>query len=156
MPTAHITRLALALALSLPLAAGCGDDAGPSISTDEAQIRNTVVAWYQAAARADGAKLCKLLTPTARKGAAEAGPNVIAVGAKLEDVPKSCEIRIARVAREEVVDEGIAPGVNNASVTKVDILDGSANATTRLGKGEQLMSLQKINGDWLVNGSPGS
>lgn len=154
-PHAHSKALSLIAALTL-LVAGCGDDSSPAVSNDEAQIRDTVVAWYQAAARADGAKLCELLTPAARNGAAEGGPNVVAVDGKLVDVPKSCEIRIARVAREEVVNEGIAPGVNNASVTKVDILEESANATTRLGKGEQLLTLQKINGAWHVNGSPGS
>jgi hypothetical protein len=45
----------LAAALSLVLVAGCGGDADKS---DDELVRDTVVSWYSAVARGDGAKAC--------------------------------------------------------------------------------------------------
>ena len=151
-PTVRFLALSCALALAL---SACGKDAPSSRSaSEEAKIRQIVTAWYTAVARADGRRLCALLTPAARKTSAQEGPSVVIENGKLRRIPATCAIRVARQARASVVDEGIAPGVSNAVVTKVDVIGDYANATTRLGSGEQLMALTKRGTRWFVSGFP--
>jgi hypothetical protein len=158
MPTARPTCRALALSAAIAIAmalSACGDDAPSSNQpTDEDRIRQTVVDWYSAVARADGRRLCALATPAARKASAKEGPSVVIEGGKVQTIPATCSARMARQARASVVDKGIAPGVSNAEVRKVDVLDDRANAITRLGKGEQVMALTKVGSRWLVSGFP--
>jgi hypothetical protein len=156
MPVARSTPrlLGLVAALALMLSA-CGNNApAPRPPTDEAKIRRTVLAWYSALARADGRRLCTLLTPAARKAAAEEGPNVVIDNGEVRRIAATCSARVARQARSSVVDEGIAPGVSHAEVRRVDVLSDHANATTRVGKGEQIMALTKFGSQWLVSGFP--
>jgi hypothetical protein len=156
MQTAHPTRWLVTFSAVVVLAlAACGDDAPSSTQiTDEAKIRQTVLDWYSAVARADGQRLCALLTPAARKAGAQEGSSVVVQDGKVQTIAATCAARTARQARASVVDEGIAPGVGNAQVRRVDVLDDHANAITRLGKGEQIMALAKLGERWLVNGFP--
>jgi hypothetical protein len=156
MRTARPTRWPLALSAAVLLAlSACGKDASTvDQPTDKDMIRQTVVDWYAAVARADGQRLCGLLTPAARKASAQEGPSVVVEDGKVQTIPATCSARTARQARASVIDKGIAPGVSNAEVRKVDVLDDHANATTRLGKGEQIMALTKVGSRWLVSGFP--
>ena len=151
---ALFSRLSAAAAL-LALIAGCGEEEGPKRSPEEAKIRATVLAWYAAVARADGGKACALMTPTSRKATAEEGPELdIRQDGTVKRIPKSCAVRVTRISTESIVNQGIAPGVNNAVVTKIDVLDDRATTMTRLGKGEQILALTKLGERWLVSGVP--
>jgi hypothetical protein len=127
----------LALALSaLVVLSACGSSQ-PSREDDENAIRQTVTEWYVASARADGARLCALIAPTA-DGAARPGPR--------------CAAAAARQARENIIDEGIAPSVAHPVVRKIDLLADEANAFVRLGRGEQVVHLSRVDGRWLISG----
>jgi hypothetical protein len=150
----NLRLLGLAAVLAVALSA-CGNDKPSSpVQTDESAVRKTVVDWYSAIARADGTMLCALLTPAARRASAQEGPSIVIENGKLQRIAATCAARTARQAQASVVDAGIAPGVDNAVVTKVEVLGDHANATARLGKGEQLIALTKLGTRWLVNGFP--
>jgi hypothetical protein len=151
---ALLSRLSAAAAL-LALIAGCGDQDSPKRNPEEAKIRATVLAWYAALARADGDKACGLMTPTLREQTADDGPELdVRQDGTVKRIPRSCPARVTRISTESIVNQGIAPGINNAVVTKIDVLDDRATTRTRLGKGEQILALTKIDARWLVSGVP--
>lgn len=118
----------LAIALS-----ACGND-NPSVNTESA-IRQTVLEWYAAIARADGAKACSLMTTTLRKQLAEAGPALtLTQDGHMQRTPATCAARITRGSKMLLIDEGISPSVGNAVVTKVDVIGDRATTFSRLGK----------------------
>jgi hypothetical protein len=127
----------LALALSALVALSACGSSQPSREDDENAIRQTVTEWYVASARADGARLCALIAPTA-DGAARPGPR--------------CAATAARQARENIIEEGIAPSVAHPVVRKIDLLADEANAFVRLGRGEQVVQLSRVDGRWLISG----
>jgi hypothetical protein len=132
-------RLSVPFALVIsPLVAlsACGSSQ-PSREGDENAIRQSVTEWYVASARADGARLCALIAPTA-EGAARPGPR--------------CAATAARQARENIIEEGIAPSVAHPVVRKIDLLADEANAFVRLGRGEQVVQLSRVDGQWLISG----
>ena len=131
-------RLSVPLAVALIALSACGSSK-PSREDDEKAIRRTVTEWYVASARADGARLCALIAPTAR-GVASRGPH--------------CAAAAARQARENIVDEGVAPSVAHPVVGKIDLLGDDANAFVRLGRGEQVVQLSRVDGRWLISGFP--
>jgi hypothetical protein len=127
----------LALALGAVVALSACGSSQPSREDDENAIRQTVTEWYVASARADGARLCNLIAPTA-DGAARPGPR--------------CAATAARQAHENIIDEGIAPSVAHPVVRKIDLLADEANAFVRLGRGEQVVQLSRVDGRWLISG----
>jgi hypothetical protein len=127
-----------AAVIALVALSACGSSQ-PSREDDEKAIRRTVTEWYVASARADGARLCALIAPTAH-GVAGRGPH--------------CAAAAARQARENIVDEGIAPSVAHPVVRKIDLLGDDANAFVRLGRGEQVVQLSRVDGRWLISGFP--
>jgi len=158
-PPARTMRLTLALALSLPLlAAGCGDDAGPDMSTgptvrsDEAQIRDTAVALYVAVARGDGRAACQLMSPSGRAGTLKIAlrPSARALSGRATP-PKSCEEVVERQG-EDLRADGTAPEFAGARVRSVDILGDQATAHVELGRRERALALRHIDGSWLVDG----
>jgi hypothetical protein len=129
----------LALALGAVVALSACGSSQPSREDDENAIRQTVTEWYVASARADGARLCALIAPTADR-AARPGPR--------------CATTAARQARENIIDEGVASSVAHPVVRKIDLLADEANAFVRLGRGEQVVQLSRVDGRWLISGFP--
>lgn len=129
----------LALALSVLVALSACGSSQPSREDDENAIRQTVTEWYVASARADGARLCALIAPTAND-ATSRGPH--------------CASAAAKQARENIIDEGIAPSVAHPVIRKIDLLGDEANAFVRLGRGEQVVQLSQVDGRWLISGFP--
>lgn len=129
----------LTLALSALVALSACGSSQPSREDDENAIRQTVTEWYMVSALADGARLCALIAPTA-DGAARPGPR--------------CAAKAATQARENIIDEGIAPSVAHPVVRKIDLLADEANAFVRLGRGEQVVQLSRVDGRWLISGFP--
>lgn len=145
------------VALMSILVAGCGDDANTTSQgrREEALVRRTVVAWYSAIAHADGSTACSLMTPTFRKELAEDGPTfTVSPNGKLVRNPHSCSQRISTGSEEIIVGSGIAPGVQAADVTKVDVRDDHATTVAELGKGNHVLALTKVDGRWLISGAP--
>jgi hypothetical protein len=158
LPRRPLPVLALAALLALAISA-CGDNSPSSKPpTDEAKIRQTVVSWYSALATADGAKLCELVSPAVRRKVAETGTSIsdriIDSDDELDRLPHTCAARATHTAQKNVIDQGVAPAVNNADIKKIDVLGNRANARTQLGRGQQIMALEKVHGRWLVSGFP--
>ena len=152
VPPARSMRLALALAMSLPVVAGCGDDSGPAVSNDEAQIRETAVALYVAVARGDGRAACQLMSPAGRAGTLKIAlrPSARALAGRATP-PKSCEEVIERQG-EDLRADGTAPEFAGARVRSVDILDDQATVRVELGRRERALALRRLAGSWLVDG----
>jgi hypothetical protein len=149
-------RAMLVASLSILLVAGCGDDANkPSPGrSDQALVRETVVAWYSAIARADGSRACALMTPAYREELAEDGPAfIVTPDGELIRRPRSCSRRISAGSEKLIVGSGIAADVDGADVTKVDVLNDHATTVAKLGKGNHVLALAKVDGRWLVSGA---
>jgi hypothetical protein len=147
------TKAILVASLSLPLVAvaGCGDDANTS---DDELVGETVVSWYSAVARGDGAKACSLMTAAGRKRDLGVGGGVVLEpGGSVRAAPATCEAQVKTTARE-LARGGLAGDVGAAVILGVRVLDDRATVTTEFAQRRQSLVLRRVADRWLVDGAP--
>lgn len=140
----------LAMSLSIVLAIGCGGDANKS--ADEL-VRDTVVSWYSAVARGDGAKACALMTEAGRRRDLAGGGIVVEPGGQAHAAPASCEAQV-KAASRELARAGLAAQVSAAIVRGVRVFDDRATVTAEFAQRRQSLVLRRVGGRWLVDGAP--
>jgi hypothetical protein len=141
----------LATSLSIVLVAGCGGDANKS--ADEL-VRDTVVSWYSAVARGDGAKACALMTEAGRRRDLSAGGGIVVEpGGEVREAPASCEAQV-KAAGRQLARAGLAAQVSAVVIRGVRVLDDRATVTTDFAQRHQSLMLRRVAGRWLVDGAP--
>jgi hypothetical protein len=141
---------------SVTLWAGCGggDSDAERQPSDAALVQKTVVSWYQALARGDGAAACALMTPAARKRDLSSGPAVtLQPDGSIKKQPTTCKALIEAAGRE-LTEGGVAPSVNDAVVQTVDILNDQATVTAAFASRQQSLLLRRSGGQWRIDGVP--
>lgn len=158
---ATLALLSLTLVAAL-LATGCGgdDDGGANApskgqaTSSEARIRATVVTWYGAVARGDGATACALMTPAGkRRDLADQPSMTLETDGSTTRPPTTCKQLIAS-AGDELRQRGIAPEVDAAAVRGVRVLGDQATANTTFASRNQSVVLRREDGRWLIDGTP--
>jgi hypothetical protein len=145
------TRAMIVASLSTIVVAGCGDDANKS--QDDA-VRKTVVSWYSAVARGDGADACALMTEAGRKRDLTAGGGIVLEpGGSIRTAPATCEEQVQATGRE-LARAGLASEVNAAIVRDVRVLDDRATVSAEFAQRRQALVLRRVAGRWLVDGAP--
>jgi hypothetical protein len=141
----------LSALLSIVLVAGCGGAA----NTRAAELaRDTVVSWYSAVARGDGAKACALMTETGRRRDLAAGGGVVVEsGGQVHAAPASCDAQV-KAAGRQLARTGLAAQVSAVMVRGVRVLDDRATATAEFAQRRQTLALRRVAGRWLVDGAP--
>lgn len=140
----------LAMSLCIVLVAGCGGDTNKS--ADEL-VRDTVVSWYAAVARGDGAKACALMTEAGRRRDLAAGGGIVVEpDGQVHAAPASCEAQV-KAASRQLARAGLAAQVSTAIVRGVRVRDDRATATTEFAQRHQTLVLQRVAGRWLVDGT---
>jgi hypothetical protein len=141
----------LATSLSIVLVAGCGGDAKKSA---DKLVRETVVSWYSAVARGDGAKACALMTEAGRgRDLVAGGGIVVEPGGQVHAAPASCEAQV-KAAGRELARTGLAAQVSAVMVLGVRVRDDRATVTTEFAQRRQTLALRRVAGRWLVDGAP--
>ncbi len=144
------TMRVASMCIVLVAVAGCG---GGSAKSDDELVRNTVVAWYSAVARGDGAKACALMTEAGRKRDLDAGGGIVLEpGGSVRTAPATCEARVQAFGRE-LARGDLAPAVNAATIRGVRVLGDRATATSEFGQRQQSLVLRRVVGRWLVDGA---
>jgi hypothetical protein len=145
-----LIRAMIVASLSTIAVAGCGDD--ETKSQDDA-VRGTVVSWYSAVARGDGAKACALMTEAGRKRDLTAGGGIVEPGGSVRAAPATCEAQVQATGRE-LARAGLATEVNAAIVRDVRMLDDRATVSAEFAQRRQALVLRRVAGRWLVDGAP--
>jgi len=141
----------LATSLFIVFVVGCGGDANKS--ADEL-VRDTVVSWYLAVARGDGAKACALMTEAGRRRDLAAGGGIVVEsGGQVHATPASCEAQV-KTASGELARAGLAAQVSAAMVRGVRVRDDRATVATEFAQRRQSLVLRRVAGRWLVDGAP--
>ena len=140
----------LAASSSIVLAVGCGGDANKS--ADEL-VRDSVVSWYSAVARGDGAKACALMTEAGRRRDLAGGDSVVESSGQVHAAPTSCEAQVKAAGRKLAL-AGLAAQVGAVMVRGVRVLDDRATVTTEFAQRRQTLVLRRVAGRWLVDGAP--
>jgi hypothetical protein len=145
------SRAMIVASLSTIVVAGCGDDTNKS--QDDA-VRKTVVSWYSAVARGDGANACALMTEAGRKRDLTAGGGIVLEpGGSIRTAPATCEAQVQATGRE-LARTGLATEVNAAIVRDVRVLDDRATVLAEFAQRRQALVLRHVAGRWLVDGAP--
>jgi hypothetical protein len=145
------TRAMIVASLSTFVVAGCGDD--EKKSQDEA-VRRTVVSWYSAVARGDGAKACALMTEAGRRRDLNAGGGIVLEpSGSVRAAPATCEAQVQATGRE-LARAGLATEVNAAIVRDVRVLEDRATVSAEFAQRRQALVLRRVAGRWLVDGAP--
>jgi hypothetical protein len=145
------TRAIIVASLATLVVAGCGDD--ETKSQDDA-VRRTVVSWYSAVARGDGANACALMTEAGRKRDLTAGGGIVVEpSGSVRAAPATCEAQVQATGRE-LARAGLASEVNAAIVRDVRVLDDRATVSAEFAQRRQALVLRRVAGRWLVDGAP--
>jgi hypothetical protein len=146
------TKAMIVASLSIIVVAGCGGDANKS--QDDA-VRKTVVSWYSAVARGDGANACALMTEAGRKRDLTAGGGIVLEpGGSVRTTPATCEAQVQATGRE-LAHAGLATEVNAAIVRDVRVVDDRATVSAEFAQRRQALVLRRVADRWLVDGAPG-
>jgi hypothetical protein len=129
-------RRALALVLSALVLAACGGD---QAAKDEAAVRDTAKALYDALADKDGGKVCDLLTASQRKAVAKGGGR--------DD--STCE-QVMGLALTFVAGKGLEDA-DQAKVTKVKVDGDRATATVDFKGRPGVLGLAREDGEWRIS-----
>jgi hypothetical protein len=140
----------LTTSVSIVLVAGCGGDANKSADD---LVRDTVVSWYSAVARGDGAKACALMTEAGRRRDLAGGGIVVEPGGQVRAAPASCEAQV-KAAGRQLARTGLAAQVSAVVVRGVRVLNDRATVTTEFAQRHQSLMLRRVAGRWLVDGAP--
>jgi hypothetical protein len=145
------SRAMIVASLSTIVVAGCGDDEKKSQGD---AVRKTVVSWYSAVARGDGAKACALMTEAGRKRDLTAGGGIVVEpGGSVRAAPATCEGQVQATGRE-LARAGLATEVHAAIVRDVRVLDDRATVSAEFAQRRQALVLRRVAGRWLVDGAP--
>jgi ketosteroid isomerase-like protein len=144
------SRAIIVASLATIVVAGCGGD--EQKSQDDA-VRETVVSWYSAVARGDGAKACSFMTEAGRKRDLTAGGIVVEPSGSVRTAPATCEAQVQATGRE-LARTGLASEVNAAIVRDVRVLDDRATVSAEFAQRRQALVLRRVAGRWLVDGAP--
>ena len=141
-------RRAASCALALvALAAGCGGDGGEEDDqgSDSKRVIAAVIDYAHAFGRGDGEKACSLLTPAGRDRLEKRVSSLVG--------GLDCPQAVERVA--EVAGPNVTGPFREAEAAGANVTGDSATATLTAAGHTTEVTLEKVDGEWLLARAPG-
>ena len=129
------------------LFAGCGGDGGDKDEqgSDSEQVIAAVTDYAHAFGRGDGEKACSLLTSAGRDALVKRVASVVG--------NRECPEAVARLS--EVAGPNVAGPFREAEATGANVTGDRATATLTAAGHTTEVSLEKVEGEWLLARAPG-
>jgi hypothetical protein len=140
-----LRRAASAAAVVVLALGGCGGDDGESAPDDE-QVSSAVVDYAHAFAGGDGARACELLTPEAREAFVK----------RVSAVVGTTDCGEAMTKLQSFAGPNVTGPFEDATTENVRVDGDRATADLVAGGHTEQVTLEQVDGDWLLTKAPGT
>jgi hypothetical protein len=139
-----LRRAASAAAVAVLALAGCGGDG--DAPPDAEQVDSAVAGYAHAFGGGDGDRACELLTPDAREAFVK----------RVSSVVGTTDCAEAMTKLQSFAGPNVTGPFEDATVSEVEVDGDRATANLVAGGHTEKVTLEKVDGEWLLTKAPGT